>query len=75
MDPDDPCCDPDHSQNLIIFSFYLFRHILKILSKSDLKTTKFVSFKVQVMLKVFALSFQVILNILKQLKITMVDLS
>ena len=34
MDPEDPDSDPDHSQNLIISSFYLFRHILKITSKS-----------------------------------------
>ena len=34
MDPEDPDSDPDHSQNLIISSFYLFRHILKISSKS-----------------------------------------
>ena len=34
MDPEDPDSDPDHSQNFIISSFYLFRHILKISSKS-----------------------------------------
>ena len=34
MDPEDPDSDPDHSQNLIICSFYHFRHILQILSKS-----------------------------------------
>ena len=34
MDPEDPNSDPDHSQNLIISSFYHFGHILKILSKS-----------------------------------------
>ena len=34
MDPEDPDSDPDHSQNIIISSFYLFRHILKISSKS-----------------------------------------
>ena len=34
MDPEDPDSDPDHSQNLIISSFYHFGHILKILSKS-----------------------------------------
>ena len=33
MDPEDPDSDPDHFQNLIISSFYLFRHILKISSK------------------------------------------
>ena len=33
MDLEDPDSDPEHLQNLIIFSFYLFRHILKILSK------------------------------------------
>ena len=33
MDLEDPDSDPEHFQNLIIFSFYLFRHILKILSK------------------------------------------
>ena len=30
----DPYRDPDHSQNLIISSCYLLRHILKISSKS-----------------------------------------
>ena len=30
MDPEDPYSDPDHFQNSIISSFYLFRHILKI---------------------------------------------
>ena len=34
MDPEDPDSDPDHLQNVIISSFYLFRHILKISSKS-----------------------------------------
>ena len=34
MDPEDPDSDLDHFQNLIISSFYLFRHILKISSKS-----------------------------------------
>ena len=34
MDPEDPDSDPDNSQNLIIFSFYHFGHILKISSKS-----------------------------------------
>ena len=34
MDPEDPDSDQDHSQNWIISSFYLFRHILKIWSKS-----------------------------------------
>ena len=34
MDPEDPDSDPDHSQNLIISSFYHFGHILTILSKS-----------------------------------------
>ena len=34
MDPEDPDSDPDHFQNLITFSFYIFRHILKISSKS-----------------------------------------
>ena len=34
MDPEDPDSYPDHSQNLIISSFYHFGHILKILSKS-----------------------------------------
>ena len=28
MDPEDPYSDPDHFQNAIISSFYLFRHIL-----------------------------------------------
>ena len=32
MDPEDPDSDPDHSQNFIISSFYLFGHILKISS-------------------------------------------
>ena len=39
MDPE----DPDHSQNLIISSFYLFRHNLKISSKS---VNKFLSYLV-----------------------------
>ena len=43
MDPEDPDSDPDHSQNLIISSFYLFRHILKISSKS---VHKFLSYLV-----------------------------
>ena len=30
MDPEDPDSDPDHSQNLIISSFYHFGHILKM---------------------------------------------
>ena len=34
MDREDPDSDPDHSQNLIVSSFYLVRHILKISSKS-----------------------------------------
>ena len=34
MDPEDADSDPDHSQNLIISSFYHFGHILNILSKS-----------------------------------------
>ena len=34
MDAEDPYSDPDHFQNSIISSFYLFRHILKISSKS-----------------------------------------
>ena len=34
MGLEDPDSDPDHSQNLIISSFYLFRHFLKIPSKS-----------------------------------------
>ena len=34
MDPEDPYSDPDHFQNSIISSFYLFRHILEISSKS-----------------------------------------
>ena len=34
MDPEDPYSDPDHFQNSIISSFYLFRYILKISSKS-----------------------------------------
>ena len=33
-DPEDPYSDPDHFQNSVISSFYLFRHILKISSKS-----------------------------------------
>ena len=37
MDPEDPYSDPDHFQNVIISSFYLFRHILKISSKSVYK--------------------------------------
>ena len=43
MDPEDPDSDPDHSQNLIISSFYLFRHIVKISSKS---VHKFLSYLV-----------------------------
>ena len=43
MDPEDPYSDPDHSKNLIISSFYLFRHILKISSKS---VPKFLSYLV-----------------------------
>ena len=43
MDPEDPDSDPDHFQNLIISSFYLFRHILKISSKS---VHKFLSYLV-----------------------------
>ena len=42
MDPEDPD-NPDHSQNLITSSFYHFRHILKILSKS---VHKFLSYLV-----------------------------
>ena len=34
MDLEDPDSDPDHSKNGLISSFYLFRHILKISSKS-----------------------------------------
>ena len=34
MDPEDPYSDPDHFQNSIISSFYLFRYILKMSSKS-----------------------------------------
>ena len=37
MDPEDPDSDPNHSQNVIISPLYLFRHILKILSKSVYK--------------------------------------
>ena len=43
MDPEDPDSDPDHSQNLIISSFNLLRHILKISSKS---VHKFLSYLV-----------------------------
>ena len=43
MDAEDPQTDPDHSQNLIISSFYLLRHILKISSKS---VHKFLSYLV-----------------------------
>ena len=43
MDPEDPDSDPDHSQNLIISSFYLFSHILKISSQS---VHKFLSYLV-----------------------------
>ena len=42
MDPD-PDSDPDHSQNLIISSLYLFRHILKI---SSISIHKFLSYLV-----------------------------
>ena len=44
MDPEDPDSDPDHFQNFIISSFYLFRHILKNSSKSVLK---FLSYLIQ----------------------------
>ena len=43
MDPEDPYSDPDHFQNSAISSFYLFRHILKISSKS---VHKFFSYNV-----------------------------
>ena len=36
MDPEDPDSDPDHSENVVIYSFYHFLHILKISSKSVL---------------------------------------
>ena len=45
MDPEDPDRDPDHSQNLITSSFYLFRHILKILSKSVHKVLSYLVHK------------------------------
>ena len=44
MDPEYPDSDPNHSQNLIISSFYLFGHTLKISSKS---VHKFLSYLVQ----------------------------
>ena len=34
MDPEDPDSDQNHSKNVITSSFYHFRHILKIISKS-----------------------------------------
>ena len=43
MDPEDPDSDLDHFQNFVISSFYLFRHILKISSKS---VHKFLSYLV-----------------------------
>ena len=43
MDQEDPDSGPDHSQNWVISSFYLFRHLLKILSKS---VHKFLSYLV-----------------------------
>ena len=43
MDVEDSESDPDHYQNLIISSFYLFRHILKISSKA---VHKFLSYLV-----------------------------
>ena len=43
MDPEDPDSDLDHSQNRIFSFFYLFRHILKISSKS---VHKFLSYLV-----------------------------
>ena len=43
MDPEDPDSYPDHSQNLIISFFYLFRHILKISPNS---VHKFLSYLV-----------------------------
>ena len=45
MDPEDPYSDPDHFQNSTISSFYLFRHILKISSKS---IHKFLSYIVHI---------------------------
>ena len=45
MDPEDPDSDPNHSQNLIISSFYHFGHILKILSKSIHKFLSYVVHK------------------------------
>ena len=36
MDPEDPESDPDHSKNLIISSFYLFRHMNNIPEKNSL---------------------------------------
>ena len=43
MDPQDPDSDPVHSQNWIISSLYIFRHILKISSQS---VHKFLSYLV-----------------------------
>ena len=36
MDPEDPDSDPDHFQNRIISSFYLFRHMNNIFEKISL---------------------------------------
>ena len=44
MVPEDPD-DPDHSQNLIISSGYLFRHILKISPKSVHKVLSYLVHK------------------------------
>ena len=45
MDPEDPDSDPDHSQNLIISSFYQFGPILKILSKSVCQFLSYLVYK------------------------------
>ena len=45
MDPEDPYSDPDHFQNSIFSSFYLFRHILKISSKSVHKFLSYLVYK------------------------------
>ena len=49
MDPEDPYSDPDHFQNSIISSFYLFRHILKISSKSTNDFLSYLSLKLYFM--------------------------
>ena len=46
MDPEDPDSDPDHSQNWIISSFYLFRHMNNISEKISLTLILFKIFHI-----------------------------